>query len=140
MPLYEPPPYEVLGVPPTAGVREINVAVGPAMKAGRYTRQEIQEAAALLRNPERRLEADLQTPLPSTSAGSVLDILAPVLEEPLLVIERAPLPSPSALLTVRREELEADFEELPPIGNEPDPAIPARFAVSLSVLPPIEFP
>ncbi|MFF4379894.1 hypothetical protein [Kitasatospora sp. NPDC001547] len=139
MPLHEPSPYEVLGIPLTAGVREINLAVGPAMRAGRYSRQQIQEAAALLRNPDRRLEADLQQPLPPEPVDRAAELLAPALAEPLLVIERPPLP-PTALAVLHRAELAADFAEPAPGGADPEPPVPARYAADLSVLPQIEVP
>ncbi|WP_327675599.1 hypothetical protein [Kitasatospora sp. NBC_00458] len=140
MPLHEPSPYEVLGIPLSAGVREINLAVGPAMRAGRFTRQQIQEAAALLRNPDRRLEADLQQPLPPEPVDQVAGLLAPALAEPLLVIDRPPLPSAAELLVLHGGELAADFAEPVPAGVDPEPAVPARFAADLSVLPQIEIP
>ncbi|MBD0672915.1 hypothetical protein [Streptomyces sp. CBMA156] len=139
MPLHEPSPYEVLGIPLTAGVREINLAVGPAMRAGRYSRQQIQEAAALLRNPDRRLEADLQQPLPPEPVDQAAELLAPALAEPLLVIERPPLP-PAELSALHRAELAADFAEPAPGGADPEPPVPARYAADLSVLPQIEVP
>ncbi|PBC70303.1 hypothetical protein BX265_7708 [Streptomyces sp. TLI_235] len=139
MPLHEPSPYEVLGVPPTAGVREINLAVGQAMRQGRHTRQQIQDAAALLRNPDRRLELDIQQLLPPEPVDGVAELLRPVLEEPLLVVERPPV-TPAALLVVRREELTADFGEPAPVSTAAEPPVPAQFAADLSVLPPIEIP
>ncbi|WP_030273876.1 hypothetical protein [Streptomyces sp. NRRL B-24484] len=139
MPLHEPSPYEVLGIPPTAGVREINLAVGPAMRQGRHTRQEIQDAAALLRNPDRRLELDIQQLLPPDPVDGVAELLHPVLEEPLLVVDRPPA-TPAALLVVRREELTVDFAEPAPASTAAEPPVPARFAADLSVLPPIEIP
>ncbi|MDH6707290.1 hypothetical protein P3T27_004027 [Kitasatospora sp. MAA19] len=140
MPLHEPSPYEVLGVALTAGVREINLAVGPAMRAGRYTRQQIQDAAALLRNPDRRLESDLQRPLPPEPVDQAADLLAPALAEPLLVIERPPLPPAASLLALHRAESAADFAEPAPGGADPEPPVPARYAADLSVLPQIEVP
>ncbi|GAB2697422.1 hypothetical protein [Kitasatospora kifunensis] len=140
MPLYEPSPYEVLGIPLTAGVREINLAVGPAVKKGRYSRQQIQEAAALLRSPDRRLELDVQQPLPPEPVTGVAELLAPALAEPLLVIDRPPLPPAEAFLVLRRAELAADFTEPQPAGVDPEPPVPARFAADLSVLPPIDLP
>ncbi|MEV7184964.1 hypothetical protein [Kitasatospora sp. NPDC093102] len=139
MPLHEPSPYEVLGIPLTAGVREINLAVGTAMRAGRYSRQQIQEAAALLRNPDRRLEADLQQSLPPEPVDRAAALLAPALAEPLLVIERPPL-RPAVLPALHRAELAADFAEPPPGGADPEPPVPARYAADLSVLPQIEVP
>ncbi|RKT19062.1 hypothetical protein BX285_3507 [Streptomyces sp. 1114.5] len=140
MPLHEPSPYEVLGIPLTAGVREINLAVGTATRAGRYTRQQVQEAAALLRNPDRRLEADLQQPLPPEPVDQAADLLAPALAEPLLVIERPPLPPASALPALHRAELAADYADPAPSGADPEPPVHARYAADLSVLPQIEVP
>ncbi|MFJ2576867.1 hypothetical protein [Kitasatospora aureofaciens] len=140
MPLHEPSPYEVLGVPPTAGVREINLAVGPAMRAARYTRQQIQDAAALLRNPDKRLESDLQQPLPPEPVDQAVGLLAPVLADPLLVVDRPQLPPAASFLAVHRAELAADFAEPAPAGADPEPPVPARFAADLSVLPQIEVP
>ncbi|MER8187373.1 hypothetical protein [Kitasatospora sp. NPDC094015] len=139
MPLHEPSPYEVLGIPLSAGMREINLAVGPAMREGRFGRQQIQEAAALLRNPERRLELDLQQQLPPDPVDGVAALLGPALAEPLLTVERPALP-PEALLVLRRDELLADFADPAPAGVDTDPPVPARFAADLSVLPPIEIP
>ncbi|WP_031078629.1 hypothetical protein [Streptomyces sp. NRRL WC-3742] len=140
MPLHEPSPYEILGIPLTAGVREINLAVGPAIKAARHTRQQIQEAAALLRNPDKRLEVDLQQPLPPEPVDQAAELLAPALAEPLLVVERPAQPPAPALLALHRAELAADFAEPAPAGAEPEPPVPARYAADLSVLPQIEVP
>ncbi|MFH8385077.1 hypothetical protein ACH4E7_29735 [Kitasatospora sp. NPDC018058] len=140
MPLHEPSPYEVLGIPLTAGVREINLSVGKALKEGRFTRQQIQDAAALLRNPDRRLEVDLQQPFPPEPVDRAAELLAPALVEPLLVIERPPLPPAPALLALHRAELAADFAEPAPAGVDPEPPVPARYAADLSVLPQIEVP
>ncbi|MEV7596366.1 hypothetical protein AB0O91_03145 [Kitasatospora sp. NPDC089797] len=140
MPLHEPSPYEVLGVPLTAGTREINLSVGKALKAGRYSRQQIQDAAALLRNPDRRLEVDLQLPLPPGPVDQAADLLAPALAEPLPVSGPAGPPSAPALLALHRAELAADFAEPAPGGADPEPPVPARYAADLSVLPQIEVP
>ncbi|WP_371501211.1 hypothetical protein OG871_30495 [Kitasatospora sp. NBC_00374] len=140
MPLHEPSPYEVLGIPLTAGVREINLAVGPAMRAGRHSRQQIQEAAALLRNPDRRLELDVQQQLPPDPVEGVAELLAPALAEPLLVVGPSEPPSAERLLVLHRGELAADFADPAPAGVDPEPPVPERFAADLSVLPPIEIP
>lgn len=138
MPLQEPSPYVVLGVAGNAGVREINTAVGPAIRAGRFTRQQINEAAALLRNPARRLELDVQQPLPPDPVEEVAGLLASVLAEPLPLPERPPLGARD-LLAVHRGELEAEFAPPPPPPAGPPPA-PARFAPDSALLPPIEVP
>ncbi|MQS11285.1 hypothetical protein F7Q99_03020 [Streptomyces kaniharaensis] len=140
MPLHEPSPYEVLGVPITAGAREINLAVSPALRAGRYTRQQIQDAAGLLRHPDRRLEVDLQQPLPPEPVDHAAELLAPALAEPLLVVDRPRLPPADSFLALHRAELAAEFAEPAPAGTDPEPPIPARFAADLSVLPQIEVP
>jgi hypothetical protein len=138
MPLHEPSPYEVLGVAGDAGVREINLAVGPAVRAGRFTRQQINEAAALLRNPARRLELDAQRVLAPDPVDSLAALLAPVLDQPLPDPPRDPL-SARDLLAVHRAEIEAEYASPPPApGQAPPP--PARFAPDVSLLPPIEVP
>lgn len=138
MPLHEPSPYVVLGVSRDAGVREINMAVGPAVRAGRFTRQQINEAAALLRNPARRLELDVQQPQPPDPVAEVAALLAPVLDEPLPLPEHAALTARD-LLAVHRSELEAEFETPPDPPAQPPPD-PARFVPDSSLLPPIEVP
>ncbi|MFJ8477952.1 hypothetical protein [Kitasatospora sp. NPDC094011] len=140
MPLHEPSPYEVLGIPLTAGTREINAAFAKALKAGRYNRQLVQDAAALLRNPDRRLEVDLQLPLPPEPVDRAAELLAPALAEPLLVIERPGPPTAPALLALHRAEAAADFADPAPGGADPEPPVPARYAADLSVLPQIEVP
>ncbi|MFD8080416.1 hypothetical protein ACFV4F_01780 [Kitasatospora sp. NPDC059722] len=140
MPLEEPSPYEILGVPPTASAREILLAVGPATKSGRHTRQQVQEAAALLRNPDKRLELDLQQPLPPEPVDRAAGLLAPALADPLLVVERPQPPPAASFLALHRAELAADFAEPAPPGTAPEPPVPARFAADLSVLPQIEVP
>ena len=137
MPLHEPSPYEVLAVAGDAGMREINLAVGPAVRAGRFTRQQINEAAALLRNPARRLEIDVQRLLPPDPVDSVAGLLAPVLDEPSPLPARDPLTARD-LLAVHRAELEAEHTAPPPGPGLPP--TPARFTPELSLLPPIEVP
>lgn len=139
MPLHEPSPYVVLGLARDAGVREINMAVGPAVRAGRFTRQQINEAAALLRNPARRLELDVQQPLPPDPVAEVAAVLGPVAEEPLPLPERDPLTA-RALLAVHRGEIRAEFAD-PPAAPAHLPKDPKRFLPdSASLLPPIEVP
>jgi hypothetical protein len=140
MPLSEPSPYEVLGVPPTADLREIRLAARSVRQTGRYARQQIQESAALLRNPERRLEIDLQQPLPPDLANKALDLLGPILEQPLSLPDRRPPPPATTLLTLRRTDVEVEFTEPPAMGIGEEPEIPARFTGGLSVLPHVEFP
>ena len=142
MPLSEPSPYEVLGVPPTADLREIRLAARSVRHTGRYTRQQIQEAAALLRNADTRLETDLHHPLPPDIAEHALELLAPIVEEPLSPPDGVSVPPVADLVTLRRVDVEAEFAEPPAIGIGvgEEPEIPARFAGGLSVLPHVEFP
>ena len=138
MPLHEPSPYQVLGVARDAGVREINLAVAPAVRAGRFNRQQINEAAALLRNPARRLELDVQQVLPPDPVDAVGALLAPVLEQPPPLPDRPPLTAPD-LLAVHRGEFEAEYAAPPPPPAQAPP-VPGRFTPGLSLLPPIEVP
>jgi hypothetical protein len=143
MPLIEPSPYDVLAIPATADVREIRLATRSARTAPknvRYPLRQIQDSSALLRDPERRLEIDLQQLLPPDVADQALDLLAPILDEPLPRPGTPPPPSAAALTTLRRADLEADFAEPPVIGVGGEPETPARFTGGLSVLPHIEFP
>ncbi|MEV7025412.1 hypothetical protein [Kitasatospora sp. NPDC093558] len=140
MPLEEPSPYEILGVPLTAGAREILLAVGPAMRTGRYTRQQVQLASDALRNPDKRLELDLHQPLPPEPVDRAAGLLAPALADPLLAVERPQPPPAASFLALHRAELAVDFAEPAPAGTAPEPPVPARFAADLSVLPQIEVP
>jgi hypothetical protein len=85
-------------------------------------------------------DLDLRRPLPPAPVSGVLDLLAPVLDRQLFVVDQPPLPPASDLAALHRAELEADFTELPPTSAGAEPAIPARFAAGLPVLPHIEFP
>jgi len=138
MPLQEPSPYEVLGVARDAGPEQIDAASITAVRAGRFTIEEVDAAATLLRDPARRLELDVQHLLPPEPVDEAGRLLAPVLTEPLPFPERAPL-APRDLLAVHRGEIEAEFAEPPP-PPAGFPGVPERFAVDLSVLPPIDLP
>jgi hypothetical protein len=138
MPLQEPSPYDVLGIVREADDDEIDRAVGAALREGRGEPEEIDAAAALLRDPARRLELDAQHLLPPEPVDEAGRLLAPLLDEPLPFPPRAPI-GPADLLAVHRGELEAEFAPppAPPAGH---PGTPDRFAADLSVLPPIELP
>lgn len=141
MPLTESSPYEALGVPPTADVREIRHAARTTARTGRVTRRQIEEASALLQDPDRRLAFDLEQPLPPAPARHALDLLAPVLTEPLVSLpDHPPWPQVASLVTLRRADTEADFAEPPLLGIGEEPEIPGRFTAGLSVLPHVEFP
>lgn len=138
MPLQEPSPYEVLGLARDADAQEIDAASITAVRAGRFTIEEVDAAAELLRDPVRRLELDAQHLLPPEPVDEAGRLLAPVLSQPLPFPERAPLAA-GDLLAVHRGELTAEFAAPapPPAGF---PGVPERFAVDLSLLPPIELP
>jgi len=138
MPLHESSPYEVLGVARDAGVEEIDRAVGAAIREGRLSAEQVDEAADLLRDPVRRLEFDVQQLPPPEPVDEAGRLLAPVLREPLPFPDRAPLAA-GDLLAVHRGEVEADFADPPP-PPAGFPGVPERFAADLSVLPPIELP
>jgi hypothetical protein len=138
MPLQEPSPYEVLGIARDAADEEIDRAVGAALREERVPIDEVDAAAALLRNPARRLEADAQYLLPPEPVDEAGRLLAPLLDEPLPFPERAPIASRD-LLAVHRAEVEAEFAR-PPAPPAGFPGVPERFGADLSVLPPIELP
>lgn len=83
---------------------------------------------------------DLSRPLPPAPVDGIPDLLAPVIDRPLDVVERPPLPPTADLTALHRAELEADFAALPPLGAGSEPPIPSRFAPGTPVLPHIEFP
>ncbi|UGQ13226.1 hypothetical protein LO772_06305 [Yinghuangia sp. ASG 101] len=143
MPPLDPSPYVVLDLPPDATVKDVNVAVGRAVRAGRYTRQQINAAAALLRNPARRLEADVQRHLPRPAPADVRDELAAAAREPLLPAP-APgrLPDPASLVVLRDAETAADRADPPePEGGARRPYVPERFRPDAArLLPPVPLP
>ncbi|GAA2051880.1 hypothetical protein GCM10009839_68890 [Catenulispora yoronensis] len=83
---------------------------------------------------------DLREPAQPAPVDGVLDLLAPVLERPLLVVEQPELPSAPDLMALHRAEFERDFAEPPLVAAGDEPPIPARFGPGLAVLPHIEFP
>ncbi|NUR25056.1 MAG: hypothetical protein HOV83_04280 [Catenulispora sp.] len=85
-------------------------------------------------------ELDLREPAPPAPVDGVLDLLAPVLERPLLVVEQPALPPAPDLMALHRVEFEVEFAELPVVAAGDEPPIPTRFGPGLAVLPHIEFP
>jgi hypothetical protein len=83
---------------------------------------------------------DLRTPPTPAPVDNVLDLLAPVLERPLLVVEQPGLPQAADVVALHRSELEVDFVEPPVVAAGAEPPIPPRYGPGLSVLPHIEFP
>ena len=138
MPLWEPTAYEVLGLARDADAALVEDAVTAALEAGRYTPEQVEAAAGVLRDPARRLEADVRFLLPPEPVEQAGVLLGPVLGEQLPFPERAAW-SVRDLTAVHRRELEADFAPLPapPAGF---PGIPERFGPDVSVLPPFEPP
>jgi hypothetical protein len=138
MAVREPSPYEVLGVARDAGDAEIDQAVDTAVDEGPLPVEQVHAAAAVLRDPARRLEWDMQDLLPPEPVDEAGRLLDPVAAEPLPFPPRAPLDARD-LLAVHRAELEAEYAE-PPAPPAGFPGIPERFTVDMSVLPPIELP
>ncbi len=93
-----------------------------------------------LRRPTPPPVLDLREPAPPAPVDGVLDLLAPVLERPLLVVERPELPSAPDLMALHRAEFEQDFAEPPVVPAGDEPPIPVRFGPGLAVLPHIDFP
>lgn len=138
MPLFEPTPYEVLGLARDADADAVDEAVERAVGEGRYPPEQVRAAAGVLRDPARRLELDVQFLLPPEPVPAAEELLEPHLGRPL------PFPEPPAwsardLTGLYRRELEADFAPLPapPAGL---PGVPERFGPDHGVLPPFEPP
>lgn len=138
MPLWEPSPYEVLGLARDAGPDGLDDAVEAATEVGRFTPEQVQAAAEALRDPARRLELDVQQLLPPEPVDEAAVLLAPVLDAQLPFPER-PEWAARDLTALHRRELEADFAEPPPPPTG-FPGVPERFQADLSVLPPFEPP
>jgi hypothetical protein len=138
MPLSDPSPYEVLDLPRDADASRVDAAVEAARETAQYSDAQIDAAAAVLRDPARRLELDVQHLLPPEPVDEAGVLLAPVLDAQLPFPAR-PVWGPRELTAVHRRELEADHAQLPapPAGF---PGVPERFAADTSVLPPFEPP
>ncbi len=143
MPPLDPSPYLVLDLPPDATVKDVNVAVGRAVRAGKYTRQQINAAAALLRNPARRLEADVQRHLPRPASTDIGGHVAAAAREPLLP-DAVPghLPDPATLVVLRHAETTADWADPPaPDESAQRPYVPEQFRPDPArLLPPVPLP
>jgi hypothetical protein len=138
MPLFDPSPYEVLGVARDAADADLDAAVEAADAGGRFTPEQVRAAAEVLRDPVRRLELDVQHLLPPEPVDEAAVLLAPVLEARLPFPDRPPV-SVGDLTAVHRRELAAEFAEPPP-PPAGFPAVPERFQADASVLPPFEPP
>jgi hypothetical protein len=138
MPLWEPSPYEVLDLARDAGPDELDPAAEAAAEAGRFTPAQVEAAVAVLRDPVRRLELDVQQLLPPEPVDEAGVLLAPVLEAQLPFPERAEVATRD-VTALHRRELEADFADVPP-PPAGFPGVPERFGVDVSVLPPLEPP
>ncbi|HSA53046.1 MAG TPA: hypothetical protein VLH10_23420 [Yinghuangia sp.] len=143
MPPLDPSPYVVLGLPPDATVKDVNAAVARAVRAGRFTRQQINAAAVLLRNPARRLEADVRRHLPRPPAADVTAELAEAAREPLLPTPvPGQLPDPGTLVVLRHAETAADWEDPPALDTSAQrPDTPEEFRPDPALLlPPLPLP
>lgn len=126
----------VVAVPETADdvIATIHAAATAVAAADRRARQ----AAVVKEDPWTDL--DLHRPAPPAPVGNVLDLLSPVLERPLLVVEQPGLPAAADVVALHRSELQQDFVEPPVVAAGAEPPIPPRYGPGLSVLPHIEFP
>jgi hypothetical protein len=116
-------------------------AASKAIAAAEDAARQVAEASAA-RSVQAAVSAvlDLREPAQPAPVAGVLDLLAPVLERPLLEVERPVLPSAPDLMALHRAEFEVDFVEPPLVAAGDEPPIPARFGPGLAVLPHIEFP
>ncbi|MFL6117256.1 MAG: hypothetical protein ACJ786_38770 [Catenulispora sp.] len=113
-------------------------AIAAAEDAARVVAAAHEREAA--RRPAPPTTLDLREPAPPAPVDGVLDLLAPVLQRPLLVVEQPELPSAPDLMALHRAEFEQDFAEPPVVPAGDEPPIPVRFGPGLAVLPHIEFP
>ena len=115
----------------------VDKVAGEAVAADRADTGHIPEPA---RSPDHWPDLDLNQPLPPEPVDGLLDLLAPVLDTPVLVVDQPSMPQASDLAALHRAELEADFAKPPPARAGDEPAIPPQFAARLSMLPHIDFP
>lgn len=132
-------PYQVLDLDQAATAAEIRQAYQRALRARRYTRQQVTNAFNQLRNAQSRLGHDLLEPEPTPVAGRLAAVLGELDAQPVIDASSAPLPSwPSLVLPrlagpeVLRRDVPAPDPHFPP-GARLDP--PTR-----AVVPPAEFP
>ncbi|MEY9859630.1 hypothetical protein ABH935_005263 [Catenulispora sp. GAS73] len=130
------PPSSQVAVPETADdvIATIHAAATAVAAADLRARQ----AAFVKADPWTGL--DLHQPPVPAPVDNVLDLLAPVLERPLLVVEQPGLPAAADVVALHRAELAVDFVEPPVVAAGAEPPIPPRYGPGLSVLPHIEFP
>jgi hypothetical protein len=130
------PASTTVAVPETADdvIATIHAAATAVAAADRRARQ----AAVVKDDPWTGL--DLHRPAVPAPVDHVRDLLAPVLERPLLVVEQPGPPEPADVVALHRSELEVDFVEPPVVAAGAEPPIPPRYGPGLSVLPHIEFP
>ncbi|MEZ0091713.1 hypothetical protein [Streptacidiphilus sp. EB129] len=141
MPLSGPSPYEILDIDGSAGNAELKAAQSRAMKQRRHRPNEVAQAAAQLRDPEKRLGWDLLEHLPPQTSDALASVFAPVeAEQPLPLPEEYQPPAPSALVVLREQDLVADWAELPPMEGLSALRVPAPYRAETSVLPPVEIP
>jgi hypothetical protein len=130
------PPSGLVAVPETADdvIATIHAAATAVAAADRRARR----AAFVKADPWTGL--DLHRPPAPAPVDNVLDLLSPVLERPLLVVEQPGLPEAADVVVLHRAELAVDFVEPPVVAAGAEPPIPPRYGPGLSVLPHIEFP
>jgi hypothetical protein len=126
----------LVAVPETADdvIATIHAAATVVAEADRRARR----AAVAKADPWTGL--DLHQPATPEPVDDVLDLLSPVLERPLLVVEQPGPPAAADVVALHRSELEVDFVEPPVVAAGAEPPIPPRYGPGLSVLPHIDFP
>lgn len=126
----------LVAVPETADdvIATIHAAATAVAEADRRARK----ASVAKADPWTGL--DLHRPGAPEPVDDVLDLLSPVLERPLLVVEQPGPPAAADVVALHRSELEVDFVEPPVVAAGAEPPIPPRYGPGLSVLPHIDFP
>ncbi|GAA0436196.1 hypothetical protein Acor_55140 [Acrocarpospora corrugata] len=138
MPLPDSSPYEILGLSASASAGDVKRAYQRAAREKRHPQQLLTHAFNELRNPRRRLEADVLSHDSAEVVDELRRTLADLPEGGFLAAEPvAPYPM-SSLVVLRMEQIRADWLEAPPLAL-PFRVSP-RFEVTLDVLPPLDPP
>jgi curved DNA-binding protein CbpA len=136
VPFPEFSPYEILGVPPSAGADEITAGFRRALAERRHDRRAVSQAYNELRNPRRRAEHDLLAQ--HDPAGTLDEVFAGLGDDSFLDPDPGPTPGAGVL---------ADLTAAGVMPEPRDPPAPPhhvaagdRFGPTEHDLPPLEFP
>ncbi|NUP48362.1 MAG: hypothetical protein HOW97_13800, partial [Catenulispora sp.] len=126
-------------------VAEVVAVVDAASKAIAAAEDAARQVAAAAKSAAPAADVpppvlDLRQPAQPAPVDGLLDLLAPVLNKPLLEVKQPELPPAPDLMALHRAEFEVDFVEPPHVAAGDEPPIPTRFGPGLAVLPHIEFP